>query len=220
VAFGPRIHNPFASGGTQRLETLADGVFSIVMTLLVFEITPPKDKVSEDLGLMLLALWPNFLAFLISVGLVGIYWSAHRSQFLVIRRTDHGLNWLNVVFLAIVSLLPFSTRVLANYHTNPIALALYAGNLSLVGVSLLSVWLYATVGNRLVDKDFPKSSRWYGITRSMFGAVGYAIGAVVAFWSTSLALLIFAVVPLFYILPPLQRVWIVLCGVSMPESQQ
>jgi uncharacterized membrane protein len=190
------------------LEALADGVFSIVMTLLVFEITPPKDRPVADLGRMLFDLWPSFLAFVISVGLVGIFWSAHRSQFQVIRRTDHGLNWLNLTFLAVVSLLPFSTRLIANYHAEPLALAVYGVNLSLIGLALLAVWRHATAGRRLVDEAMTDAAVRYGYSRCLVGAFGYGLGAALAFVSTPVALAVFAAVPLLYIIPSVQRAWL------------
>jgi uncharacterized membrane protein len=157
---------------------------------------------------MLFDLWPSFLAFVISVGLVGIYWSAHRNQFRVIRRTDHGLNWLNLLFLAVVSLLPFSTRLIANYHADPLALAVYGGNLTLIGLSLLAVWLHVTSGRRLVDEEMPDAAVRYGISRCLVGACCYGLGAALAFVSTSLALAVFAAVPLLYIIPSIQRAWL------------
>ena len=205
---GPRAENPFTAGETNRHEALADGVFSIVMTLLVFEIMPPKDRPDLDVGRMLLGLWPSFLAFAISVGLVGIFWTAHRSQFRVIRRSDHGLNWLNLLFLAAVSLLPFSTRLVAGRHGEPPALAVYGANLSLIGLTLLAVWHHATAGRRLVDEGLPESAVRYGYSRCLVGACGYALGAALAFVSPPLALSVFAGVPMLYILPAWQRAWL------------
>lgn len=213
-ATAPAPIGPLASGDTQRLETLADGVFAIVMTLLVFEITPPKDRPAEDLARVLYNLWPSFLAYAVSVGLVGIYWSAHRSQFRIIRRTDHALNWLHLLFLAVVSLLPFSTRLLAGYHTEPLALGLYGLNLCAIGLSLLGVWVHATNGRKLIDPSLPESVVRYGYSRCAVGAFCYGLGAAAAFLSTPVALTIFATVPVLYILPSLQRFWLRLFGIT------
>jgi len=200
--------NPFSGGETNRHEALADGVFSIVMTLLVFEIMPPKDRTDLDVAGLLMVLWLSFLAFAISVGLVGIFWSAHRSQFRVIRRADHTLNWLNLLFLAAVSLLPFSTRLVAGRHGEPLALSVYGGNLSLIGLALLAVWRHATAGRLLVDEGLPESAVRYGYSRCLVGACGYALGAVLAFVGTPLALAVFVGVPLLYIVPAWQRAWL------------
>ncbi len=202
------------SGSTQRLEALADGVFSIVLTLLVFEIMPPKDKPADDLGKLLLGLWPSFLAYGISVGLVGIYWSAHRSQFRVITQTDHALNWLNLLFLAVVSLLPFSTRLIASYPTERIALAVYGANLATIGVALYAVWHHATREHRLIDPATPDSLICYGETRCLLGTCGYMLGTLLAFISPPAALAVFAAVPLPYILPPLHRAWLARYGLT------
>ena len=210
----PDLPTPFHGGGTQRLSALADGVFSIVLTLLVFEITPPKDHTPDDLAKMLVGLWPSFLAFGISVGLVGIYWSAHHSMFRLIERTDHALNWLNLLVLAVVSLLPFSTRLIANFHTDPVALAFYGGNLIAVGLSLLALWLHAAAGHRLVAESMSRGTLWYGVSRCLVGTFGYGLATALAFASTAAALVIFASVPMLYILPSAQRVWLRLFGLE------
>jgi uncharacterized membrane protein len=204
--------NPFHGAGTQRLSALADGVFSIVLTLLVFEITPPKDHAPDDLAKMLVGLWPSFLAFGISVGLVGIYWSAHHSMFHLIERTDHALNWLNLLVLAVVSLLPFSTRLIANFHTDPIALAFYGANLVGVGLTLLALWLHAATGRRLVVESMSRGTFWYGVSRCLVGMLGYGLATILAFMNTAAALVVFASVPLLYILPWAQRFWLRLFG--------
>src|SRR5262249_46453987 len=73
--------HPVHRTGTQRIEALGDGVFAIVMTLLIFDLKLPEVEAPAALGPALLALWPSFLAFAISFGLLGIYWLGHRAQF-------------------------------------------------------------------------------------------------------------------------------------------
>ena len=167
-------------GETHRLSALTDGVFSIVMTLMVFNISLPKDRPSGNLTMALLGLWASFLAYGISFGLVGIYWSAHHSMFRFIQRTSHELVWLNIVFLAFVALVPFSTTLLAAHHSEPVALIVYGGNLILIGLSLLPLWWHATVGGRLVQRDLPVAVVRYGKSRILVGIIGYGLATVLA----------------------------------------
>ena len=65
-----------------RLEALSDGVFSIVMTLLVFQLVSPlisDAKTAGELHSALLVLWPTFVSFVISFIMLGIFWVGHHS---------------------------------------------------------------------------------------------------------------------------------------------
>jgi len=199
---------------TARLETLADGVFAIVMTLLVFNLSLPKDREVTDLAAELAGLWPNFAAYAISFALVGIYWVAHQNMYRYVRRTSHELVWLTILFLAFVSLVPFSASVLARFHTDPTAVAVYGGNLVLIGLSMAGIWAHACGGRRLVDPDLPARAIRYGYARILTGAAGYAIGTGLGYVSPGLALAVFAVIPLLYIVPQIQQRWAARFGMS------
>lgn len=99
---------------TARLETLADGVFAIVMTLLVFELRIPElpGAAAADLWAAVVLLGPSLLSFIVSFLVLGVYWVGHHSQFQHIRRADQTLLWLNILFLMCVSLVPFSAGML------------------------------------------------------------------------------------------------------------
>lgn len=194
-------------GETHRLTALTDGVFAIAMTLMVIDLTLPKEKPVHDLAEALLALWPGFVAYAISFGLLGIYWSAHHSMFRFIQKTSHELVWLNVVFLAFVSLIPFSTSVLAAHHGEPLALAVYGGTQMMIGLSLLPIWLHATRGRRLVAPELPQYVVRYAVSRMLVAVVCYGLATCLAVISPVLGLILFASVPLLYILSPIQVFW-------------
>ena len=75
-----------------RIEALSDGVFAIVMTLLVIELAVPvvsEVRIAEDLGPALLGMWTKFLAFGISFLILGIFWFNHHLYFHFIKRSPH-----------------------------------------------------------------------------------------------------------------------------------
>jgi len=193
--------------GINRVEALTDGVFAIVMTLMVFNISLPKDRPITNLRLELFALWPSFVAYAISFGMAGIYWSANHNMFRFIKRTSHEFIWLTILFLACVSLLPFSTSLLARFHDDATALVFYGGNLELIGLSLFWIWCHATSGRRLTDPHLPDSMIRFGQSRILVGIVGYGLATGLAFASTKWALIVFFLIPLLFVLPPVQRLW-------------
>lgn len=147
-----------------RLEALTDGVFAIVMTLLVLEIGVPEITSSElhaELPQRLLELWPKLLSYLISFIILGMFWYLHHFSFHYIKRSNGGLIWLNILFLMFIALIPFSMSLFGEYEDEQLPIVLYAGNILLVHIMRFILWQYATGKHRLVDKDIsPRLLRW------------------------------------------------------------
>lgn len=187
---------------TSRLETLADGVFAIVMTLLVFELRVPDlpGALNAELVDWLGKLMPSLLAFIISFLVLGVYWVGHHSQFQYIRRSNQTLLWLNIVFLMTVSLVPFSAGMLGRYGEQQIAIFVYGGNLILVALAHFSMWRYATGGRRLVDSDLDPAVVALGARLSLIPPVFYALAIILSFISTTFSILIYAFMLVPYVL--------------------
>jgi uncharacterized membrane protein len=147
-----------------RIVALTDGVFAIVMTLLVLEISIPEiaqSSLHTELPGRLLALWPKLLSYIISFIILGIFWYLHHIAFHYIKRSDNGLVWLNILFLMFIALIPFSTALFGSYGTEQLALIIYAMNIILVSATRLIIWIYATGNYRLVDSNIsPSLLKW------------------------------------------------------------
>jgi uncharacterized membrane protein len=147
-----------------RLAALTDGVFAIVMTLLVLEIGIPEiapSSLHAELPQRLLELWPKLLSYGISFIILGMFWYLHHLSFHYIRRSDNGLVWLNIFFLMFVALIPFSTSLFGSYVKEQLPLVIYAVNIILVSVMRFIIWTYATGKYRLVDSDIsPRLVKW------------------------------------------------------------
>ena len=138
-----------------RIETLADGVFAIAMTLLAFNLQPPTLSIGDNGSLQaaLLAMAPHFKTYVLSFLVIGIYWISHHFQFHYVRHADRTLLWINIFFLMAVATLPFSTAVLGRYEHYQSAIVLYSVNLLLVGLVNAIHWAYVTHERRLVAPD-------------------------------------------------------------------
>jgi uncharacterized membrane protein len=147
-----------------RLAALTDGVFAIVMTLLVLEISIPEiapSSVHVELSRRLLELWPKLLSYGISFIILGAFWYLHHQAFHYIKRSDSGLTWLNILFLMFIALIPFSTALFGSYGTEQLPLIIYASNLLLANVLRFLLWTYATGKYRLADRDIsPRLLKW------------------------------------------------------------
>jgi uncharacterized membrane protein len=187
-----------------RIEALTDGVFAVAMTLLVLDIKVPEleqSLSSAELPFRLLALWPKFLTYAISFVILGVYWVGHHMQLSFIRSADRPLLWINILFLLWVALVPFSTALLSEYTKHRLAIAIYGANLISIGLTLALHWWYATTRTRHVDPDTQPGLVRAAMARTLMGPLLYLIAIGVSFFSTELSLVLFALVPILYILP-------------------
>jgi uncharacterized membrane protein len=116
-----------------RIGAFSDGVFAIAITLLVLNIEVPSVPGSQ-LGRALSDLTGDIVTFGIGFAVIGIFWIEHHRLFSRLGRSNARLLFANLVLLALIALMPFTTGVLGRYD-EPVAVALYAGN---VGVALLA----------------------------------------------------------------------------------
>jgi uncharacterized membrane protein len=147
-----------------RIEFFSDAVFAIAITLLILEIKVPllhSAEVSRNLGTALLDLYPSYFGYVFSFLMIGIYWANHHRIFKLYRRGDDILVLLNIFFLMCVAFLPFPTAVLAEYLMHPeqrqTAVTFYTFGLFLPAFAWLLMWLYASLGHRLVDEKLDQS---------------------------------------------------------------
>ena len=185
--------------GKARVETLVDGVFAIAMTLLVLEIKVPGGD-----GPLLPALWAlraSFLAYAVSFTNLGVFWVGHHAQFDVVRRTTRSFTWINIGFCAVISLIPFSTALLAQHADERAAVLFYGGNLLVGGLLLYANWRYATDHHRLVEHTIPPALVRLGGLRTLTGTALLLGAMALSFLDTRLAIAIFALIPAYYIFP-------------------
>ncbi len=205
VSFGSGRHT------TTRVEALSDGVFAIAMTLMIFNIKVPQipnERVTAELTLRLLDLWPHFLVYAISFVMLGVYWVGHHNQYRHIRRTNRILLWINNALLLCVSLIPFSTGLVGSYPTHQVSVILYATNLVLVGLALFAHWHYAISRRVLVDQNLDPVLIRLASRRILIGPALLALAIAFSFVSTLGSLALCGLVPLFYIIPgKIDRYW-------------
>ena len=129
-----------------RLDQLADGIFAIVMTILVFEIRIPDyiGVVSEQTLLQsLINLSPIFLSYLLSFSLLFTYWRSHHFiESILAKNIDTHFSNLNAVFLFFVGLVPFSSHILGSYAYSKTAIIFFAANIIFIGLSLFIMLQY------------------------------------------------------------------------------
>ncbi|MFJ7074246.1 TMEM175 family protein [Streptomyces sp. NPDC098781] len=128
-------------GGPERLVALADGVFAIAMTLLVLDFSVPRELGSDQYDDALRELIPNLAAYALSVLVLGAFWREHRRIFGYVRQIDGQVITLTIVGLSVAALLPFPTKLLSEYGTEPESVAIYSATVAALGAADLAVLL-------------------------------------------------------------------------------
>ena len=164
----------------QRLEAFSDGVFAIVITLLILDIRIPEVQ-PPDLPAALVTILPQLLTYVLSFFIVGLYWHLHHQVAAQVKQIDGAFIWLNLVWLLFVSVLPFPTALLGRYPLQPIPLTIYGINLILVNVTGFVILVYFK--NHPELRFQPMSSAELRATAPIYVAVNslYAI-AIGAAW--------------------------------------
>ncbi len=126
-----------------RTTAFSDGVFAIAITLLVLTIEAPKLSDPSDLPAALGELSDSFFSYAVSFAVIGLLWFRHHRFFGSLAEVDGQLVILNLAYLAFVSFIPFPTNLIGEYPEEPIAVALYAGTIAMVGLIALVMWRYA-----------------------------------------------------------------------------
>src|ERR1700754_1700415 len=107
--------------GSGRLEAFSDGVFAIIITIMVLEIKVPHGAGVEDL----VPLLPVFLSYALSFVYVGIYWNNHHHLFQAAERVNGTILWANLHLLFWMSLIPFVTGWAGEHQSDALPSAGY-----------------------------------------------------------------------------------------------
>jgi uncharacterized membrane protein len=198
------IYNLIAGQSVERLAALSDGLFAIAMTLLVLDLRVPASGAihSEfDLWGALVALLPRFIPYFMSFLTLGIFWVGQQTQLNRFARSDRNLAWIHLGFLLAVSLMPFSTALLAEFITYRTALVMYWLNVLLLGAVLFGSWRYALRAG-LVKDDTTVDMRAAVERRIVIAQALYALGALLCVVSTYLSIAFIVLVQLNYVIAP------------------
>jgi uncharacterized membrane protein len=188
-----------------RVETFSDGVFAIIVTLLVLEIKVPHisiHKNTEQLLIALIGLLPKFISWLISFFTVCVIWVNHHRLFKMFNSINHGLFWWNAMLLLWISFIPFPTAVLGDYHNNQTSIIFYGIIMMFMALTFSLMRLYVLKHQSLLSKEVDIQNFKKGTLYSVvFGPILYSIGALFSFIHPYISFAIFLGIALYFIFP-------------------
>ncbi|HET7104976.1 MAG TPA: TMEM175 family protein, partial [Terracidiphilus sp.] len=177
-----------------RLEAFSDGVFAIIITIMVLELHVPHGQQLSALQPLL----PVFLSYVLSFVYVGIYWNNHHHHLQVARRVSGGVLWANLHLLFWISLFPFVTGWMGENAFAPIPTALYGG------VLLMAAVAYWILAHALIAVEGRESVLARALGRDRKGVISvvlYAVGILLACTTTWAAQAIYILVALIWLVP-------------------
>jgi uncharacterized membrane protein len=142
-----------------RVIMLSDGVFAIAITLLAFDLHGPASwATASDVWA---ALAPQLDAYALSFIVISVYWLAHRRFMSMIVRVDAPATVLNLIFLALITLLPAATKMVHGSGPVEASIQIYSWLVIAIGVALGCLWGCAGLVANLVQKDVIRPVRWF-----------------------------------------------------------
>ena len=179
----------------ERVRAFSDGVFAVLITILVLELKPPSARGFSAL----LPLWPTGLSYVISYLFIAIVWINHHHLFRYAEVATPRLVWSNFAHLFSVSLIPFTTEWIADSRLAAAPVALYASVFVLVNITYLAPCWEAV--DRPAHEDVSARMRRMMRMRSFLTIGVFVTAALVALWWPALAMLLISLCLIGYLRP-------------------
>jgi uncharacterized membrane protein len=180
--------------GKGRLEAFSDGVIAIIITIMVLELKAPHGSGFESLRPLI----PVFLSYVLSFVYVGIYWNNHHHMLHAVENVSGSVLWANLHLLFWLSLFPFVTAWMDDNNFLPAPVAVYGG------VLLMAAVAYFILARVLIRDNGPDSALAKAFGKDLKGVismVAYLVGILLSQWHVELALSVYILVAVVWIIP-------------------
>jgi uncharacterized membrane protein len=184
-----------------RLDQLSDGIFAIVMTVLVFQIKLPAiwgpiDNAS--LWFEIKKILPLLLSYILSFSLLFTYWRAHHFFVSIYAKNiDSRLTNINALFFMLISLVPFSASILGDFSNNELSIIIFGIHIILIGLTLYWMRRYVLYSDHIKNPEITKREIRGSTIRTLIPVVFALIAIPLSFLSIKLSLLLFTLAVIF-----------------------
>ncbi len=186
---------------TSRVEAFSDGVFAVAITLLVLQFTVPEVGSGKLLSTVL-GQWPQLVTYVATFLTVGVVWVNHHTIFRNLRAVDRTIQFINLVLLMTVVLLPYPTALLGRYlnsgQNGSVAAAFYAVVMTVMAIAFQTLVAWALTHPQLLRPEIEGARVGAVLPRFALGLVVYAVSIGLAFVSTWLVVALYAFNAIYY----------------------
>jgi uncharacterized membrane protein len=190
---------------TARIEAFSDGVFAVAITLLILAIkVPPVPGANASLAMQHARQWPSYLAFVTSFIMILIMWVNHHRMFTHIARSNDRLMFFNGMLLFGITVLPFSTALIAEYLGRPgelTAAVIYNGTLFFIATFFRLLWTRASAKGALLSDDADQRAVRQLTSSFRLGLPIHAVAFLLAFVNVTASLALNLALGFFFALP-------------------
>jgi uncharacterized membrane protein len=186
-----------------RIEAFSDGVFAIVITLLVLEIKVPSLRGTVSDAALIAALieeLPVIASCVVTFFIIAIMWVSHHQFWHSLRQADWPLLWLNNLVLLFIVFIPIPTWMLGAYPTLHTPAVAFGAVMTGAGLAFLAMRAYANGQAGLIDMTAAEKRR--ALLRSAIGPALNLAGSLVALWAPRWSFALYTAVPIIYFLQP------------------
>jgi uncharacterized membrane protein len=182
---------------SNRLEAFSDGVIAVIITIMVLDLKPPHEAITESL----LKLMPTFFSYVLSFVIISMYWVNHHHLIHTVKKVDSATLWSNLNLLFWLSLFPWVTGYLNETHASSLSVSLYGVATLVTGLSF-NLLRQVIARHHREDGDFLKQHRRRN-KLSLIALSLYFSSILVAWVSIPVALILIATPLLIYFFPNL-----------------
>ena len=186
-----------------RTELYSDGVFAIIITLLVLEIKVPEIPHNADVFTAITTIWmlkSKIISWVISFLMVSVGWTQHHNILHMSKKADLAMIWLNIFILMTFCLVPFTAALMGDNPMNATAISLYGIALAISSFFMCLMYRYICK-YQLKDSYDKKSVRKNVKIAIVLGPLLFIVAALSAFISPYISYIIYALIPIAFIFP-------------------
>lgn len=188
-----------------RLDQLSDGIFAIVMTILVFEIklpVLPDSSNNMQLWLAIKSLIPAFMSYILSFALLFTYWRAHHFFVSIYAKNiDAKLTNINALFFMLISLVPFSSSLLGRFSENELAIGIFGIHIILIGLCLYWMRNYVFYSKHIQNPEISRHEIHGSTIRTLVPVIFALIAIILSFFNQKISLVFFTIAVIFNLMP-------------------
>ncbi len=191
----PRNTIRLRSMNKTRLEAFSDGIFAVIITIMVLEMKVPHEATMAAF----MQLFPVFISYVVSFVVIGIYWVNHHHLFHTVKHVNTKILWANFVVLFPLTLVPFTTGWIGENYNEQLPMTIYCINLLLTGIGagilqkVLMAGLPTDDAIRLIAKR--------NLKKVVFSSVIYLVSIATSFFYPAFCLVLIAIVAATWFIP-------------------
>ncbi|WP_345952893.1 TMEM175 family protein [Mucilaginibacter sp. PAMB04168] len=184
----------------ERIYAFSDGVFAIIITIMILELKKPEEPTFEALS----HLWPTWISYGASYIFIAIVWINHHYLLRHAKAATLKLMWANFAHLFTVSLIPFLTEWVADTKLQPVPVIMYAFDFSLVNCTYL--WLVWETLCNTMDRSGPNATHRLLHMRSFTTLGIFCFATIISYWFPRFGFGLVVCCLLLYLTPELSKV--------------